>query len=81
MKRLTQAIVRDYLRHVGGKFRKDTFGDYRVTLDGAEYFTQDLDDAICTARVMAGGHPRFEDAEAMLRAMGIEVNDRATWRD
>lgn len=75
MPKLTQAITREYIRRLGGKFRRDDYGDFRVKLDGAEYFCADLDDAIGTARVMAGGHKDFDEAEQYLKDEGIEVRE------
>ena len=65
--RLTQAIAREYIRRLGGKFRRDQYGDYRVTLQGAEYYCQHLDDAAGTARIMAGSHQDFDRAEQYLK--------------
>jgi hypothetical protein len=53
-RRLTQAIVRRYVRLLGGKCGRTGFGsELRIRLVGAEYFTDSLEDAIGTARYMA----------------------------
>lgn len=80
-RKLTLAITREYVRRLGGKLRKDQHGDWRVTFAGCEYFSADLSDAIGVARVMAGGHPDFADAERYLAETGAQVDDSRMWRD
>jgi len=70
-RRLTQAIVRRYVRLLGGTCNRTGFGkELRVRLAGAEYFTEDLQDAVGTARYMATHTgrlaQRLEAAEADL---------------
>lgn len=67
-RKLTQVIAREYIRQLGGKLKRDAaLNEYRVVFgEDNDYFCTDLDDAIGTARIMAGGHQNFEDAERYL---------------
>lgn len=78
---LTQAIAREYIRRLGGKLRKDEYLDYRVKFEHAEYICYDLHDAIGTARVMAGGHKDFAEAEQYLKDEGVDIDTTSMWRD
>ena len=64
--KLTQSITREFIRRLGGTFRRDSAGDFRVSFNGSTYFAADLADAIGTARAMAGSHPNIESAEQFL---------------
>lgn len=55
--KLTQKWVRDHVRALGLTFNRDSAGDYVIrhknSPKGHGYFTQDLRDALDTARAMA----------------------------
>jgi hypothetical protein len=78
-RRLTQAIVRRYVRLLGGSCSRTGFGaELRVRLAGGEYFTDCLQDAIGTARYMARFDrklaARVQEAEAdLIVALGQDV--------
>lgn len=65
--KLTQKVVREYVRILGGTFRRTPAGDLKVKFGEDEYFTDDLNDAIGTARIMKGSHPDIDRAEEYLR--------------
>lgn len=68
--KLTQRIVRDFVRTLGGTFKANVgWGDFKLRFDNGEneYFANDLLDALETARAMKGGHERIEEAEHQLR--------------
>ena len=69
--KLTQKIVREYVRRLGGTFKKTDFDDYCVRLAGCEYFTDALDDVLGTARAMCGTHENIDAAEQYLKDAGI----------
>lgn len=68
--RLTQALVRQYVRLLGASFKRSQYGDYVLSFGTgdarSEYFSADLTDVIETARVMLGGHACFGQAENLL---------------
>ncbi len=70
--RLTQAIVREFVRTLGGTFKRDAYGDLVVRFGEETYHTTDLEDALGTARCMKGSHPRIDDAEQFLRDMEVK---------
>jgi hypothetical protein len=72
-RKLTQSIVREYIRILGGTFRRDAWGDLIVRFGEDTYHTTDLQDALGTARCMKGGHPDIESAEQYLTAMGVTL--------
>ena len=53
MAKLTLKTARAEVKTFGATLQPDGFGEYMVKLDGAEYFTPDLEDAVGTARFMA----------------------------
>lgn len=65
--KLTQKIVREYVRRLGGTLKRTDYDDYCVKLAGCEYFTDALDDVLGTARAMCGTHPNIADAEEYLK--------------
>jgi len=68
--KLTQQIAKEYVGMLGGRLKRNAeYGEYKVTFGADEYFASDLDDAIGTARIMAGGHDRMADAEEYLTLM------------
>lgn len=77
--KLTQAIVREYVRLLGGTFKKTEYGDYRLAFGShrsdsrEEYHASDLADIVGTARVMRGSHDNIDEAEALL-ASCVPVN-------
>lgn len=72
--KLTQKIVREYLGMLGARLRRNAeYGEHVLAAGKDTYFSTDLEDAIGTARIMLGGHERFEDAEAHLALMTGEV--------
>lgn len=66
--KLTQKLVRAYIRTLGGTFRKDYCGDYIVRFNNGEfdYHTDNLEDALGAARIYQGTNPNIETAEALL---------------
>jgi hypothetical protein len=75
--KLTQRLVKDYLRLLGGTVRRDSYGDLRLKFKSPkgphfdeEYFAQDLEDVIGTARLMKGGHANAEQADEFLYNLG-----------
>lgn len=71
--KLTQKIVREYVRMLGGTFRRDEWGDLIVRFGDDTYHTNDLQDALGTARCMKGSHPAIADADEYLATMTGEV--------
>lgn len=69
--KLTQKVVREYIRHLGGTFGRDGYGDLIVRFGEEVYHTNDLLDALGTARCMKGGHPNIEQAEEYLTSQGV----------
>lgn len=67
MRKLTQLMVKDFIRTLGGTFRKDSYGDFIVRFGEDTYHTGDLEDALGTARCMKGGHEDIELAEENLK--------------
>ena len=63
---LTQKLLREYVRQLGGTLKKTDYDDYVVKLGGCEYYTTDLDDVLGTARAIAGTHPDRAAAERLL---------------
>lgn len=70
-RKLTQAIAKEYARRLGGKIKKNDYDEFVVTFGRSEYFASDLEDALGTARIMAGTHPNIADAEQYLTDMGV----------
>lgn len=65
--KLTQKVVREFVRRLGGKLKRNIeFDEYVLIFGEHEYFTSDLDDVVGTARVMQGSHPDIEEAEKFL---------------
>ncbi len=75
---LTQKHVRDYVRALGGTFRKTEWGDYRLKFGDAEYHSDSLDDCVETARVMQGSNPARDYAETVLPETMITVRRLST---
>jgi len=75
MGKLTQGVVREYCRTLGGTFKHTQWDDYKVAFGQGdarqEYFCNDLLDCIETARVMKGSHPGIEQAEEYLKGEGF----------
>jgi hypothetical protein len=78
MKKLTQKIVREYIRILGGTFKRSPYGDLVVRFGDSEYFTDDLQDALGTARAMQGSHAEIQRAEQYLTDMGFGLSTRST---
>jgi hypothetical protein len=76
MKKLTQKIVREYIRILGGTFKRSTYGDVVVKFGDSEYFTDDLQDALGTARAMQGSHAEIQRAEQYLTDMGFGAGNK-----
>lgn len=73
--KLTQVVTREYVRLLGGTFKKNEYGDYRLKFGEQDYHAEDLLDIIGTARIMKGGHPNIEQADAYLVSQGINPRD------
>jgi hypothetical protein len=67
--KLTQAITREYVRQLGGTFKKTEYGDFRLKFGEESYHANDLQDIVETARVMKGSHPNIESADEYLCLM------------
>lgn len=79
--KLTQKIVREYVRILGGSFKRTEFDDFRLKFGQDEYFTNGLDDIIGTARVMQGSNGNIEQAEEYLTACGVDADMSLQFRE
>lgn len=71
MSKLTKKVAVEFVRILGGRLYRDSYGDLRVKFGDQIYFTNDLDDAVGTARIMRGSCDAMEDAEEYLRSQSL----------
>ncbi len=72
-RRLTQKIVREYVRTVGGRFKRTLWDDYQLTVGADTYHANDLLDIIETTRVMCGSHPNIALADSLLEGYNTQT--------